>query len=102
MSRERVPGDGPKCWCGGEAVWSGYCAAHCGELGNWSNRPPIDPPAPITLALVDLPKVWRGAAEACRQNAHTDNGLSAQSKAIFSGRSDAYENCADLLEELLK
>lgn len=44
MSRTRVPGDGPKCWCGAEAVWSGYCAAHCGELGNWSKRPPVDRP----------------------------------------------------------
>lgn len=25
MSRERSPGDGPKCGCGRPAVWSGFC-----------------------------------------------------------------------------
>jgi hypothetical protein len=45
MTRTRESGDGPKCWCGAEAVWSGFCDAHCGELGNWSRRPPVLPPA---------------------------------------------------------
>lgn len=46
MSRVRTPGDGPKCWCGAQAVYCGYCAAHCGQLGDWTRHPPIDrPPA---------------------------------------------------------
>lgn len=28
MSRTRTPGDGPRCWCGAAATFSGYCNAH--------------------------------------------------------------------------
>lgn len=32
MSRQRVPGDGPKCMvCGRPAVWSGYCQMEDGR-----------------------------------------------------------------------
>lgn len=40
MPRVRVPGDGPKCWCGALATFGGYCNAHY----NTDTGEKIDPP----------------------------------------------------------
>lgn len=42
MSRQRVPGDGPLCWCGADAVFSGRCVAH-----QFDNPYPKRPTPPI-------------------------------------------------------
>lgn len=42
MSRQRIPGDGPRCWCGELATFGGRCSAHAGT----DTAKPIDPPRP--------------------------------------------------------
>lgn len=49
--------------------------------------------------LVDA---WAKAAEEQRRWAHSpDSGPREQSRAVFAGRSDAYQNCADTLQCIL-
>lgn len=39
--RDRVPGDGPKCWCGKEATFGGSCNDHYNtDTGQHTPRPP--------------------------------------------------------------
>lgn len=40
--RQRVPGDGPRCWCGRPAVFSGHCSEHTTEDGELVDPSPIE------------------------------------------------------------
>jgi hypothetical protein len=56
VSRQRVPGDGPKCWCGTEATFSGYCNGH---------HPTMDRPnTPASPPMQEGERCWncRGVA----------------------------------------
>lgn len=47
MSRARVPGDGPQCWCGVPATFSGYCNAHYNRDTGEKTNSPVTPPVCI-------------------------------------------------------
>ncbi len=66
-------------------------------------EPIVQPKAPATVeVLTHLISAWRKAADQCRRNAYgSDSGLSDSSRAIFAGRSDGYQNCADTLEAVM-
>lgn len=51
MSRQRFPGDGPRCWCGADATFSGFCNAH---YNTDTGKPTLAPARPPCAGLRNI------------------------------------------------
>lgn len=60
MPRDRVPGDGPRCWCGAQATFSGRCNRHVDENGRLIGPPRTYEEPRSTRVLEHQPEYHRG------------------------------------------